>query len=108
QRRPPVHRRCPRGGCDQSQPARADFRRSVSRRSALSVAGHSHRGSTAALEVLVRYRWPGNVRELHNVIEQAVWLAPTDLIDVEHLPETVRRSAETVLPMRERRTQVSD
>jgi hypothetical protein len=41
-------------------------------------------------------------------IEQAVWLAPTDLIDVEHLPETVRRSAETVLPMRERRTQVSD
>ena len=61
-----------------------------------------------ALDVLVRYRWPGNVRELHNVVEQAVWLAPTDVIDVEHLPETVRRSADTLLPVRERRTQVSD
>jgi len=70
--------------------------------------GRPCRFTPAAMEVLVRYRWPGNVRELHNVVEQAVWLAPTDLIDVEHLPETVRRSAETVLPMRERRTQVSD
>src|ERR1044071_7361782 len=70
--------------------------------------GRPCRFTPAAIEVLVRYRWPGNVRELHNVVEQAVWLAPTDSIDVEHLPDTVRRSAETVLPMRERRTQVSD
>jgi transcriptional regulator with PAS, ATPase and Fis domain len=61
-----------------------------------------------ALEVLVRYRWPGNVRELHNVVEQAVWLAPSETIEVEHLPESVRRSADTLLPVRERRTQVSD
>ncbi len=70
--------------------------------------GRHCRFTAEAMEVLVRYRWPGNVRELHNVIEQAVWLAPSDLIDVEHLPETVRRSADTVLPVRERRTQVSD
>jgi transcriptional regulator with PAS, ATPase and Fis domain len=70
--------------------------------------GRSARFTNEALEVLVRYRWPGNVRELHNIVEQAVWLAPEDLIDVKHLPETVRRAADTVLPIRERRCQVSD
>jgi DNA-binding NtrC family response regulator len=70
--------------------------------------GRNRRFTNEALEVLVRYRWPGNVRELHNVVEQAVWLAPGEVIDVEHLPETVRRSADTLLPVRERRTQVSD
>ncbi|HXH24361.1 MAG TPA: sigma 54-interacting transcriptional regulator, partial [Vicinamibacterales bacterium] len=61
-----------------------------------------------ALKVLIRYRWPGNVRELQNVIEQAVWLADGDTIRVEHLPESLRAAAESVLPLRERRTQVAD
>jgi transcriptional regulator with PAS, ATPase and Fis domain len=62
----------------------------------------------AALKVLIRYRWPGNVRELQNVVEQAVWLADGDTIRVEHLPESLRAAAESVLPLRERRTQVAD
>jgi two-component system, NtrC family, response regulator len=53
----------------------------------------------AAKQVLIRYRWPGNVRELQNVIEQAVWLAENDIVDVPMLP---------VLPTRERRAQVAD
>jgi transcriptional regulator with PAS, ATPase and Fis domain len=61
-----------------------------------------------ALRAFQRYRWPGNVRELQNVIEQTVWLAPADVIQVEHLPAAIRMASETVLPMRERRTQVAD
>ena len=62
----------------------------------------------AALQTLVRYRWPGNVRELQNVVEQAVWLAEGDVVDVEQLPEMVKAGSRTVLPMRERRTQTAD
>jgi transcriptional regulator with PAS, ATPase and Fis domain len=62
----------------------------------------------AARQTLMRYRWPGNVRELQNVIEQAVWLAEHDTIDVPMLPEMVRQGAQTVLPTRERRSQVAD
>ena len=62
----------------------------------------------AARQMLVRYRWPGNVRELQNVIEQAVWLAENDLVDVGMLPEMVRLGSQTVLPTRERRSQVAD
>jgi DNA-binding NtrC family response regulator len=61
-----------------------------------------------ALRVLERYRWPGNVRELQNVIEQTVWLAPGTVIDAEHLPASIQTATQTVLPMRERRTQVAD
>jgi DNA-binding NtrC family response regulator len=61
-----------------------------------------------ALRVLERYRWPGNVRELQNVIEQTVWLAPGAVIDAEHLPASIQTATQTVLPMRERRTQVAD
>jgi transcriptional regulator with PAS, ATPase and Fis domain len=64
--------------------------------------------SERAWQVLERYRWPGNVRELQNVIEQAVWLAPADLIEAEQLPTSVQTAAPTVLPKRERRTQVAD
>jgi len=64
--------------------------------------------SEEAFRALDRYRWPGNVRELQNVVEQIVWLAPTDRIDVEHLPPAIRTAGRTVLPMRERRTQVAD
>jgi transcriptional regulator with PAS, ATPase and Fis domain len=43
-----------------------------------------------AMRLLERYRWPGNVRELQNVLEQTIWFAPGNVIEVEHLPETVR------------------
>jgi transcriptional regulator with PAS, ATPase and Fis domain len=64
--------------------------------------------SDEALRLLERYRWPGNVRELQNVIEQTVWLAPTDVVKAEHLPGQIQTITQTILPVRERRTQVAD
>jgi len=42
--------------------------------------GQYKRFSPEALTRLAAYRWPGNVRELRNVIEQAVLLAPGEVI----------------------------
>jgi two-component system response regulator PilR (NtrC family) len=42
-----------------------------------------------ALARLERHSWPGNVRELENVIERAVALAPSTVIGIEQLPETL-------------------
>jgi DNA-binding NtrC family response regulator len=42
--------------------------------------------TTAAMEVLARYRWPGNIRELRNTVERAVILAESDVVGTEHLP----------------------
>jgi transcriptional regulator with PAS, ATPase and Fis domain len=61
-----------------------------------------------AIRLLERYRWPGNVRELQNVIEQTVWLAPGDIVSPEHLPSQIQTTAQALLPVRERRTQVAD
>ena len=61
-----------------------------------------------AMQLLARYRWPGNVRELHNVVEQMVWLADGDVVDVDRLPASIRVSAPTAVPTRERRCQVAD
>ena len=43
-----------------------------------------------ALEILERHGWPGNVRELRNVIERAMALATTDVLDETTLPERLR------------------
>jgi transcriptional regulator of acetoin/glycerol metabolism len=64
--------------------------------------------SDDAMQVLVQYRWPGNVRELQNIMEQAMWFAERDMIDVGHLPRSVRASGEALLPARERRRQIAD
>jgi DNA-binding NtrC family response regulator len=42
--------------------------------------------SPAARTMMRAYPWPGNVRELVNVLERAVLLCKTDLIEPEHLP----------------------
>ena len=62
----------------------------------------------AAADQLLRYPWPGNVRELENVMERAVALARGNRIDLEDLPEEVRRAipapvatAGTVRPLAE-------
>jgi DNA-binding NtrC family response regulator len=47
-----------------------------------------------AMARLERHAWPGNVRELENVIERAVALAPSSIIGVEQLPETLTSRAE--------------
>lgn len=43
----------------------------------------------AARDALMTHSWPGNVRELQNIVEQAVVLCESDLIDVFDLPLTV-------------------
>ena len=47
--------------------------------------------SAAAELLLEAHSWPGNVRELQNAIKHGVALADGCEIDVEHLPETMRR-----------------
>jgi DNA-binding NtrC family response regulator len=42
-----------------------------------------------AVDALKRYDWPGNVRELENVIERAVVLTETGVIELGNLPESV-------------------
>jgi two-component system response regulator HydG len=46
-----------------------------------------------AQQRLARYDWPGNVRELENAIGQAYILTDSDVIDVDDLPEYLRRSS---------------
>ncbi len=45
--------------------------------------------SEVALRALREYPWPGNVRELRNVIERTAILCASELVGVEHLPETI-------------------
>lgn len=46
--------------------------------------------SIPALEALYRHRWPGNVRELKHTLERASFLAPSPIMDAEHLTIQVR------------------
>lgn len=45
--------------------------------------------SPAALQILLAHSWPGNVRELENVLERAMLLTDTELIQPEDLPESL-------------------
>ena len=42
-----------------------------------------------AMRALEGYKWPGNVREMENVIERAVALTDSDIIDVQDLPPQI-------------------
>jgi two-component system response regulator HydG len=53
--------------------------------------------SGAASDALVGYQWPGNVRELERLVERAVALAQSDVIELDDLPPTVRGDYEAVL-----------
>jgi two-component system response regulator AtoC len=55
--------------------------------------------SAEAQRLLVVYDYPGNVRQLANILEHAVILSSSDRIDVEDLPETVRRNPTPNQPM---------
>jgi PAS domain S-box-containing protein len=46
--------------------------------------------SSGALSLLMQHDWPGNVRELRNAIEHGFVLAPGPLIEVQHLPASLR------------------
>ena len=52
--------------------------------------GHRIEGiSQEAQKAFMDYQWPGNVRELENVIERAVILKETGLIELEDLPDNI-------------------
>jgi two-component system, NtrC family, response regulator AtoC len=44
-----------------------------------------------AMKLLSDYDWPGNVRELKNVMERIVVLTRTDVIDIEQIPDDLKR-----------------
>lgn len=46
--------------------------------------------STRALQMLIGHNWSGNVRELKNAIERATIMSEAGMIDVQHLPESIR------------------
>ena len=60
-----------------------------------------------ALRALVRHRWPGNVRELMNVVEELSWLSSDGVVDVEHLPASMRGAPGLLVPLDDRRRQVA-
>jgi DNA-binding NtrC family response regulator len=43
-------------------------------------------------ETLTKYSWPGNVRELENLVERAVTLNHTGILNVEDLPVDLRKA----------------
>ncbi|OCA87963.1 sigma-54-dependent Fis family transcriptional regulator [Bacillus sp. FJAT-27225] len=47
--------------------------------------------SKHAMEHLLNYHWPGNVRELENVLERAINLTDTNLIQSVHLPYSITK-----------------
>ena len=54
-----------------------------------SAAGQPYRLAGDAMEALMVYEWPGNVRELERVIERAITLAQSNVIEVTDLPDVV-------------------
>jgi transcriptional regulator with PAS, ATPase and Fis domain len=53
--------------------------------------------SPAAADALLTYDWPGNVRELERLMERAVTLATSDVIELDDLPPVVRKGYQTAL-----------
>ena len=45
-----------------------------------------------AIQAMEQYHWPGNVRELRNTIQRAVVLGDDNVIRLEDLPDSVRKS----------------
>ena len=48
------------------------------------------RFSPQALQALEEYNWPGNVRELENVVQRATVLCEERVIELQHLPASLR------------------
>jgi DNA-binding NtrC family response regulator len=51
----------------------------------------ARRLSERTTSAIKRYSWPGNVRELRNAMERAVTFCDGEDVQVEHLPERVRK-----------------
>jgi DNA-binding NtrC family response regulator len=88
-------------GVDVRVPALRDRRADI-----LELAGYfleRHRAtrqlrfSSAAADALSVYDWPGNVRELERLVERAVALTTSDVIELEDLPAPLRGEFATAL-----------
>ena len=55
-----------------------------------SAIGPQKTVSKDAMEVMMKYDWPGNVRELENVMERALVLDESGIVEPEDLPEKIR------------------
>jgi two-component system, NtrC family, response regulator AtoC len=68
--------------------------------------------SERAVELLESYAWPGNIRELKNVIERAMLLCGSPVIEPEHLPMDKLSATWTSVPARpnsdDHRTRILD
>jgi transcriptional regulator with PAS, ATPase and Fis domain len=53
--------------------------------------------SPTAIDALLEYEWPGNVRELERLIERAVALSESSVIELDDLPPRVRGEFTAVL-----------
>jgi transcriptional regulator with PAS, ATPase and Fis domain len=53
--------------------------------------------TAAAADALVSYDWPGNVRELERMMERAVTLVQSDVIELDDLPPLVRGGYSSVI-----------
>ena len=51
--------------------------------------------STPAINMLMSYHWPGNVRELENMIERAVLMSNSSVINAIDLPPSLQTAAAT-------------
>ncbi len=47
-------------------------------------------------EILIHYNFPGNVRELENIIERSVIVTPFDSIEVDNLPNYLKKTDKTM------------
>jgi DNA-binding NtrC family response regulator len=59
----------------------------------LATSGRALTFTDDALRALSSHHWPGNVRELQNVVQQLVWLSVGGVVDIEHLPVSIRAEA---------------
>ena len=55
-----------------------------------------------AMALIKNHEWPGNIRELANTVAQALLISKGDLIEVEDLPERIRRGLATETTVRVR------
>jgi len=72
--------------------------RHIMRRLSLTKAQVPDGISEEAMKVLLDYDYPGNVRELENILEHALIICQSDMIEIKHLPEYLHHKIALVRP----------
>jgi two-component system response regulator GlrR len=65
--------------------------------------GNTKRFSPGAMELLVSAEWPGNVRQLFNLVEKTAALAPSPVISVRQVKQSLGDQSATLRPFAEAR-----